>query len=166
MKEADAADLQRERMHDPSEPPEGDSYRAVLNLAASKGFRGLLVVHNHLDADALAFGVLEELRGWTISRHTDNKWPGTTTGEPLGVTVVVFDLTPDALDVLRRVETFTDWSGPDLPEDLALLRPDGTTWLATVAHEGWVWFEVTEAEKVEIELAVPTLAPLVRTHTS
>jgi hypothetical protein len=163
MKEAEEAQLARERMHEPATPIMGASYRDVLALAKARGFRGLLVWHNNVTDMATAREVFAALEPWTVAKRQGNKWPGTTTAEAEGCTLVEFELTDGSVEVLHRVDGFASWDRP-LPEDLAILRPDGSTWLGTIAHEGDVWFEVTPAEKEELERSIPAVAPLRKTH--
>ena len=59
----------------------------------------------------------------------------------------LYRLTPDSLDlVLAASDSIFDWVNPDLPEDLHLLRGDGSTVLGSVAQEDAVWVEGSEYE--------------------
>ena len=49
------------------------------------------------------------------------------------------------------------WRQPDLPEDLCLLRADGSPWLATIAHEADGFLLLSEAEREDLNTRVPAL---------
>jgi hypothetical protein len=56
-------------------------------------------------------------------------------------------LTPELLDLIRDSATeFRDWESPELPDELRLLRADGSEVLATLACDNTGWLQVDEAE--------------------
>lgn len=57
-----------------------------------------------------------------------------------------------------------DWTAPELPDDLALLRSDGSAWLASIGHERDAWLELTQTEWKELQQSEPSVAALLRPH--
>ncbi len=50
--------------------------------------------------------------------------------------VIRFQLNDETVDILvDAADSFFDWEQPELPEDLAVLREEGTTWLGSITHE-------------------------------
>jgi hypothetical protein len=67
-------------------------------------------------------------------------------------------------EVLRASDGLYGWQQPSLPEDLALLRDDGSTILGSIAQHHDSWLEVTYQEFESIVRAIPPLLNLVRLH--
>jgi hypothetical protein len=55
-----------------------------------------------------------------------------------------------------------DWVAPDLPEDLHLLRGDGSAFLGSVAHERDAWLEAEQDEFARLAQSVPGLDQIVK----
>jgi hypothetical protein len=112
----------------------GSIYRDMLSYAQSMGFDGLLV------------GDPPERLDVRRTRKTWD-WPGTRllSGSPPGE-AHEFALTPD--NVATLIES-------GLPQQFALLRGDGTVWMA--ANNNDVWFELDEHEFAATRGAVPGL---------
>jgi hypothetical protein len=51
-----------------------------------------------------------------------------------------------------------DWVQPALPEDLCLLRLDGTPWLVNIAHEEEAWLMLPDEEYQQLVGKLPQLA--------
>jgi hypothetical protein len=138
-------------MHTITTPVEGDLYRALLGLACDQGFVGLLIEPPQPPLKESAKALLASLKPFEEKRAMS--WPGTTLLKEEAI-VHKFVLTDSAVKILARAtDNIFGWLAPDLPEDLCVLRPDGTPWLVTIAHEGDAYFELSEDE-------VPILATL------
>lgn len=136
-----------------------DLYHALLDhsLRACSSF--LLVVHNPEELEPTAEAVLNRLQPFERRVELEHEWPGTRLPlEGEGAIVHHFRLTADAVAVLHEAATaFGDWQEPELPEDPAFLREDGSVWLGTIAHENDVFLELSAAEKQALLDAVPGL---------
>ena len=65
---------------------------------------------------------------------------------------------PETAKILgEAVEGLFDWIEPELPEDLCILRPDGSPWLVTISHEQDAYFQLSDKEKGELTELVPDL---------
>jgi hypothetical protein len=72
--------------------------------------------------------------------------------------VYLYRLTSESSDLLKDAATgLYAWQEPDLPEDLHLLRADGTTWLGSVAHHRDGWLEVDGEEYRQVMESIPEL---------
>ena len=88
-----------------------------------------------------------------------DRWPGTTLLAGAGLATlhhfVLSDATIAALT--EAVDSIYEWRQPRLPEDLCALRADDTTWLASIAHEGEAWLELTPDEHALVTASCPDL---------
>jgi hypothetical protein len=57
----------------------------------------------------------------------------------------------------KAADSIYAWRQPALPEDLCALRADDTPWLASIAHEGDAWLELTPDEQAVVTDALPDL---------
>jgi hypothetical protein len=55
------------------------------------------------------------------------------------------------------VDGLFSWLAPNLPEDLALMRPDGNVWLASIAHEMDAYVELADEEHRTLTARLPSL---------
>lgn len=75
----------------------------------------------------------------------------------------IYRFGPSVKGVLESVANgLFDWQNPNLPDDLHLLRANGSTWLGCTAHENSAWLELTESEHSFIEARAPELAAVLR----
>jgi hypothetical protein len=77
-------------------------------------------------------------------------------------TVYRFRLEAESAEVLRQAaDRLSDWQLPRLPEDLSLLRPDGSAWFASISHESYGYFELWPDERARVEAPLPELGRLI-----
>jgi hypothetical protein len=101
--------------------------------------------------------LLGALEPYVLARAKTDRWPGT---ELLGTEAerIDFRLEVGSAQILKSAtDHLFGWEQPDLPEDLCLLREDGTPWLVTIAHEGDGTFLLTEEELRQLLEAIPDL---------
>jgi hypothetical protein len=127
---------------------------AVAPLATSFG---LIVRSNLVRLSDKATDVLHSLEPMVMSVEEVAKWPGT---ELIGGRRSVrysYRLEPASIDILiASASSLFDWVNPGLPEDLHLIRSDGSTVLGTVAQEGDAWLELNDQEVVQLLAASAT----------
>lgn len=143
------------RTLDAASPVRGDLYRELLEvLAPFASFAGLVVRSEHVRLAPGGLAVLARLNPCLVRGEDVTNWPGT---ELVGGRVsrrYLFSSTPDCVEVLiAAASQLSDWVNPSLPEDLHLLREDGTTVLGTVAQDEDAWLELEEQEFVQFEAA-------------
>ncbi len=133
---------------------EGELYHSLLVLAMQFVRLGGFVVRSQGET---INQVLEEFLPYFVEDSLQTDWPGTqlTTSQER---VTTFELNPVTLELLQqKSNSIFSWILPDLPEDLFLLREDGTPWMGSVAHEGYIFFELTEDESRIFFDAFPSL---------
>jgi hypothetical protein len=54
------------------------------------------------------------------------------------------------------------WQQPALPEDLALLRDDGTVILGSICHEHDAYLELSDEEYEALATTIPEIAQIIR----
>lgn len=139
--------------------PTGELWRRILTFAVGR-FPAILFVERD-EAPVEDRSIIEALRPALVDERRSSRWPGT---QLYGAEATVWRHRLDA-DVARRLvgaaEGLYRWLAPDLPEDLCILRADGTAWLGSIAHEETAWLSVTAAEWAAVSAAIPELASAV-----
>ncbi len=136
--------------------PRGRSYSDLLYRAFPWCAELLLVVVPVPGgADPLLPGarrVLAELEAHLISATDQSEWPGTHLEGGATGRVQRFRLHPEVLDVAAAAtDHLYGWCPPELPQDIALLRGDGSPFLSTVTQEQWAALTVDDEERAALE---------------
>ena len=149
-------------MYDPPREISGDLYRAVLDYAIQEGLAEVLLVSRpDVVPGSAPSPLLPHLAPALVGQEETSSWPGTTLCCGQTAAVLHYRLDADVAAILTEVASSVfDWKAPDLPEDIALLRADGSPWLASIQHERDAWFELTDDERDRLLAAIPALAPL------
>lgn len=140
--------------------PTGSVYRSLIRALAASSAEATLVVRDDLGLSGKAELLLRDLleRGGRSERAS--RWPGTELIASDARLVSV----PSSQDVVRilcnAVSGLYEWLQPEWPEDLCLLRADGSTVLASVSHESDAFLELGRNEHESLERAVPGLSDL------
>lgn len=141
----------------------GHLYQAVLDFALAEHVaEALLVVRDepfHLGPSAKR--VLAQLEPSLRRRAKARSWPGTQlVGQGQNATVMRYRFDRKVVAILvGAAGGLFDWTHPDLPEDLCLLRADDSAWLTTIAHEYEAWFSLIPDELQRLSAAIPELGP-------
>lgn len=152
------------RVFDLLEEPRGDVLRELLRAATRSATSAMLILRDDLGLGDAGQALLDRLEPHRLETRRASAWPGT---ELLGsqATLARFALTPPVLEaLLDATDALYGWRQPELPEDLALVRADGTVWLASTAHERDAFLELTAEEYDDLVGAMPELAMLVRSY--
>jgi hypothetical protein len=150
------------RVFDFLDEPSGDVLRRLLRAAASFATSAMLVLRDDLGLSDAGQALLDRLQPHHVETRRGSVWPGTVL---LGseATLLRFALTEPVLEqLLGAAEGLYGWQQPALPEDLALVRADGTVCLASVSHEQDAFLELTDEEYSSLAKSVPELTTLVR----
>jgi hypothetical protein len=138
--------------------PKGDLYRALIDLGSQRCPTVLLVVRDPRMLGEDGQKVLESLAIFLTDAQEATQWPGTVLYGDKAV-VYRYHTSPELAALLKRLGTgLYSWQHPDLPEDLCLLRSDGTPWLASIAHERDAYLKLTQDEMRELLDLEPRLA--------
>jgi hypothetical protein len=146
------------------EEPRGDLLHCLINAAARLSDSVMIVLRDDLGLNEKGRALLSRLEPSLLERQRRASWPGTTLvdGE---ATTLRFALNAEVVgEILAASNGLFEWQQPALPEDLSLLRSDGTAVLASIAHERDAYLEVSDAEYRSLVEEVPELAGVVRPH--
>lgn len=149
-----------EKMYSFVAEPKGPAYKELIKYSLGTCNEFILVVRPTLlledDGE-----VLKQLLPFFIKKLQLQSWPGTTLLKG-SAWVYFYKLTPHSAKVLlNSVNSLFDWSQPQLPEDLSLMREDGSPWLVSISHERDSYLYLSEDEFEKLLFDVPLLRELV-----
>jgi hypothetical protein len=131
--------------------PRGATYAALLRFAQRQRYCVLLVTRLPECVNADYSEITEQLKPSLIQERESKEWPGTVLHGDTSALLRVYALSDASRQVLASgVEGLFGWQHPSRPEDLCLLREDGSPFLVTIAHEGDGYFELDEEEYNEL----------------
>ena len=136
--------------------PVAEAYQRLLDLAGLFCARGLLVTRPGLGMSAEGRDLVSALLSFQGNERSASEWPGTDLGRG-SATVLSFEVHDQSLALLRPAPGLYSWRQPHRPEDLCFLRADGSTWLASIAHESDAFLELEEAEVAIVRARAPEL---------
>ncbi|MGO8686010.1 MAG: hypothetical protein ACLQT7_02320 [Candidatus Dormibacteria bacterium] len=140
-------DVSGRKTYDLVDEPTGDDYRALLLCARSQCDTAVLSVDGGRDLDAPGEEVLERLASQLRSE--------TRSGE---LRRLRYELSQECVDVLGEAPGLYAWQQPQRPENLCLLRHDGSPWIVSIAAERIGYVEFTPFEKLLLGRVAPGLA--------
>lgn len=150
-------------IYDIIEEPIGNIYRKLIDYSLNYCTSFLFIIQDSDWFNPSAFKFLESISPYLREKKLTSEWPGTKLGLiEDGVEdktmVYHYNLTSESSSLLQKVVNgLYDWVQPELPEDLCLLRPDGSPWLVSISHENDSYLELTLEEKVLLEKTLPNL---------
>lgn len=141
---------------------EGSQLRELLqDIAPQFCRRYLLVVRSGLGTSQTLHAFLSRMAPSIVSRKQASEWPGTQLLDGELANVYEGELSHYATETIAAsVGSLLDFQQPSLPEDLSLLREDGSPWLITCAHEGDIYLELSDQEHQELQRLAPWFARL------
>lgn len=140
-------DVSGRKTYDLVDEPTGDDYRALLLCARSQCDTVVLSVDSERELDPAGQVVLDRL-ATGLRSDTENG----------SIRRLRFELTQGCVDVLGEAPGLFAWRQPQRPENLCLLRPDGSPWIVSIAAERIGYVEFTPFEKLLLGRAAPGLA--------
>lgn len=138
---------------------QGLRLRELLQQVAPRfGQRYLFVVRNSLGRTPALDAFLSRLAPSLIERRLSSKWPGTELLDGEMAEIFEGELTHEAAAMIAEsVDGLLSFLQPDRPEDLSLLRADGSPWLTSCAHEHDIYLELTNEEANQLRRLAPWL---------
>lgn len=137
--------------------PSGRLYRSLLDCGLGFCAKALLVVRADLGLSPGADQLLSNLCKQDCEVREDSKWPGTVLFDE---TALVYEM-PYGVDVANvlamAVDAIFEWQQPKRPEDLCLLRADGSAWLTSIAHERDAFLTLRDEEVPLVKRDCPQL---------
>jgi hypothetical protein len=144
------------------EEPRGEVLRRLIRALGQYSSSVMMVLRDDFDLDESGRALLARLQPHLVERNRRSSWPGTTLLRE-EATVFRFALNEAVLNILSDAsDGLYDWQQPTLPEDLALVRDDGTAILGSICHEQDAYLEVTDEEYGSLTGSVPEIARIVR----
>jgi hypothetical protein len=143
--------------YDITEEPRDEVYRALVDFCAARAATVLLVLRemDWLDDSARAF--ISQFQKSALQEQNATEWPGTKLTSRTA-TLFRYRITPDLIDYLKtNADGLYEWQQPERLEDLSFLREDGSTLLATIAHEHDAYVVMTPAEYKGLSQSLPAL---------
>ena len=142
--------------------PRGETYAAMIDLAARRGGKASLVIQFSLPISPEAEAVRQRLEPYVLTKEMSDSWPGTKLHGDKAL-VTRFSLTPACASILKTsTNALYGWTLPQLPEDLCLLRADDTPWLVSIAHKRDGYVDVSDTELAELRREIPSIAACLR----
>jgi hypothetical protein len=152
------------RILDFTQEPRDDVFRRLLLAVRERAARVVLVIRDDADLNEGGRNLLSRLEADLLQRDRSASWPGTTLLNEQA-TILNFVATEAVVKTLANAAAgLYAWQQPDLPEDPALVRSDGSAILATIAHENDAYLEVDDEELAHLIERVPELAHITRLH--
>jgi hypothetical protein len=126
-----------------TEEPRGERYRTLIAYAPRLCSEAQLVIRDGIGLSSDAGAIIESLKPWLLEQRQTSEWSGTKLHNRTAA-LFRYELCPDTLLLLSHsVGGLYEWVQPQRPEDLALLLPDGTPWLTSIAHERDAYLTMT-----------------------
>lgn len=136
--------------------PKGGVYRLVIEHALGLCSHALLVDEGPLTESGKS--VLDSVKPYVVEATVSSEWPGTRLLDGVEAMVYKFVLTRESSEILKgAVNRLYDWKPPWMPEDLCLLRADGSPWLVTEASGASAYFLLSHEEKESLVSRIPML---------
>jgi hypothetical protein len=139
--------------------PRGEAYKMLLDYAKAFCDKALLVVRPDMPLADSALAVLRRIEPYVQETRSMCSWPGT---KLFGLSANVYTLkyhNESCAFLKQQVDGLFGWTQPYAPEDLCLLRVDGSPWLVTISHEHDAYLELSPCEAGLLLQAVPEIKP-------
>jgi hypothetical protein len=134
-----------------------DLYRGLVAAGHRRDLSALLVVRGVHELSPRGQELLSALAGSLVAHSSTSEWPGSRM-QDAEASVNQYALTEATTAMLAAAAGgLYDWMAPKLPEDLCFIRPDGTPWLVSVAHERDAYVLLSQTEAVELLAELPAL---------
>lgn len=139
----------------------GTLYREVLRYGLNFCTEGVLLVRPYYSCSESARRVIERLSAFPSSNKEMLPWSGAQLFDS-GAEVKRFLYCQETLEVLLEVsKKIFDWEQPSLPEDLTLIRPDGSDWLVAMSHSRQAFLSLSREERLDIVHAIPRINTII-----
>lgn len=145
-------------IYDFIEEPAADLLRSLLIEASEFATTCGFVVQADFPTNQRATRLATGLHSYLKTSKEVASWPGTQLYGERRATHYEYAFSQHVAGLLLEAANgLYDWVAPDLPEDLHLLRQDGSVFLGSVAHERDAWLEAEGDEFARLAQNVPGL---------
>ena len=136
----------------------GDDYALLVGASPDWCDHFLLVLRDEVERSAACEAALHRLEPDLIGKDRRNAWPGTVLHGRTAEILSYRNSEAVRRALIELANGLYDWVHPDLPEDLSFLRPDGSAWLTTIAHERDSYLSLEASEYAKLVERVPMVA--------
>jgi hypothetical protein len=140
-------DVSGRKTYDLVDEPTGDDYRALLACARAQCDTAVLSLDTNRDLDPAGQDIVDRLSSQLRSESRNGH-----------VRLLRYQFSQACIDVLGEASGLFAWRQPELPENLCLLRMDGSPWIVSIAADRIGYVEFTPFEKLLLGRAAPGLA--------
>jgi hypothetical protein len=138
--------------------PRDDVYRLLIEASRGPCTSFVLVLTKWGRLSESGAQVVDRLSQHAIDRTDSAEWPGTRLTRDVA-TILTFRLDDESASVLKTATNrLYGWRKPELPEDLCLVRRDGSPWLITISSEQDAYMHLDPAEKEILVSNIPSLS--------
>jgi hypothetical protein len=137
--------------------PSEETYREIIRCGLLYCTQFSLVLRSSIHLNESGSQFLQSLRPFLLKAESTSEWPGTRLIDDVA-DVFYYELSPVSAELITSVSTrLFQWTQPELPEDLCLLRTPADPWLVTIAHEQDGYLNLSDDERVALQGAIPQL---------
>ncbi len=137
--------------------PRDEVYRDLLDFALHDCSIGILVVRPDIELNPVGLHAVKLFEPFLNDKRTEKQWPGTLLTDGTAE-VLSYVYSRELCSLLQKqVNGLYEWAQPGAPEDLCLLRPDGSPWLVSISHEKDGYLELNQDERERLLAKVPEL---------
>lgn len=134
-------------------------YSSLLKFLFKHSTQCDIVVQASCHSSDSAQAFLDSVRPYLADDHMQSSWPGTVLGDGSMALVQAYSLEWPFIEAMTTAaDGLYEWLSPDLPENPAFYRSDGTVLLGTTTHERDAFLNLTQAEHSELVEAAPQLS--------
>lgn len=146
--------------------PRGEVLHVLFRALAPRSSSILMVLRDDLGLSQTGQGLLSRLQPHLLERTQGSEWPGTKLLDD-EATILRFASSDGVLNELMIAsEGLYGWCQPDLPEDLAFIREDGTAILTSICHEHDAYLAISDDEYQSLVVSVPNLVDILHRRQS
>ena len=141
-----------------TEEVRGSEYALLVEASAGWCDYFLVVLRDEVERSAACGAALHRLVPDLIGKNRRDAWPGTVLHGRTAEILSYRNSEAARGALIELANGLYDWVHPDLPEDLSFLRPDGSAWLTTIAHERDSFLSLDASEFATLVQRAPGLA--------
>jgi hypothetical protein len=139
--------------------PEGETYRSLLRWAGRYCEELRFVTFDRWPMPPAAAEMTARLHPYFVGEEIVVGWTGTQLGPGWSARLWRYRVSPELIEAVLSFKTgLPDWGGY-LPDDVHLMRADGSVFMATTSSEEDAWLELSDEEMADLR-TIPDLYAL------
>lgn len=127
--------------------PRGAQWRLLLHCALSQCAFIQFTVRDSISLSAVGYAFLDRLRNSLSETVRAKEWPGTTLLEG-AASLYRYRVDASSSEIVAHAtDHLFGFQQPELPEDICLLRQDGSVWMLSITHEEYAELMISEVDQ-------------------